>query len=68
MKYRIKNEYINIDNYSPFSSVNEISEEYKYTKFKLPIVNINNTIVPIHPDTMNDLNIDKSNIIYYIDI
>ena len=49
MKYRIKNEYINIDNYSPFSSVNEISEEYKYTKFKLPIVNINNTIVPIHP-------------------
>lgn len=68
MKYRIKNEYINIDNYSPFSSVNEISEEYKYTKFKLPIVNINNTIVPIHPDTMNDLNIDKSNIIYYIDV
>ena len=68
MKYRIKNEYINIDNYSPFSSVNEISEEYKYTKFKLPIVNINNTIVPIHPDTMNDLNIDINNIIYYIDV
>ena len=68
MKYRIRNEYINIDNYSPFSNVNEISEEYKYNKFTLPIVNINNSIVPIHPDTFKDLKINKKNILYYIDV
>ena len=68
MKYKIKNEYINIENYSPFSHINEVSNEYKYNKFKLPIVNINNSIVPIHPDTFSDLNLNKDNILYYIDV
>lgn len=66
MKYKIKNEYINIDNYSPFSYINEVSDIYKYDKFLLPIVIIDNSIVPIHPDTFNDLKINKSNILYYI--
>ena len=68
MKYKIKNEYINIDNYSPFSYINEVSDNYKYNKFFLPIVIINNSIVPIHPDTFNDLKINKNNILYYIDV
>lgn len=68
MRYKIKNEYINIDNYSPFSHINEVSEIYKYNNFLLPIVNINNTIVPIHPDTFSDLKISKNNILYYIEV
>lgn len=68
MKYKIKNEYINIDNYSPFSYINEVSDSYKYDKFLLPIVVIGNSIVPIHPDTFNDLKISKNNILYYIDV
>ena len=28
MKYKIKNEYINIDNYSPFSHINAVSNIY----------------------------------------
>ena len=68
MRYKIKKEYINIDNYSPFSHINEVSEIYKYNNFLLPIVNINNTIVPIHPDTFSDLKISKNNILYYIEV
>lgn len=68
MKYNIKNEYINIENYSPFSHINEVSTIYQKTPFMLPIVNINDSIVPIHPDTFNDLNIKKDNIIFYIKV
>ena len=68
MKYNIKNEYININNYSPFSHVNEVSKKYQKSKFKLPIVNIDNSIIPIHPDTFNDLKLDPSNILFYIDV
>ena len=68
MRYRIKNEYINIENYSPFSYVNEVSDEYKYTKFLLPIVIINNSVIPIHPDTFNDLKINRDKILYYIEV
>lgn len=66
MKYNIRNEYINIENYSPFSHVNEVSECYQKTPFYLPIVVIDNKIVPIHPDTLNDLKIDNSNILFKI--
>ena len=68
MKYQIKNEYINIDNYSPFSHINEVSNEYRKEKFKLPIVNINNNIIPIHPDTFKDLKLDNNSILFYIDV
>ena len=68
MKYQIKNEYINIDNYSPFSHINEVSKEYRKEKFKLPIININNSIIPIHPDTFKDLKLDNNNILFYIDV
>ena len=68
MRYRINNEYINISNYSPFSHINEVSDKYKYQKFSLPIVNINNTIVPVHPDTFTDLRLNKEDILFYIDV
>ena len=68
MKYRIKNEYINISNYSPFAHINEVSEKYKYKMFQLPIVIINNSIVPVHPDTFEDLKLNKKDILYYIDV
>lgn len=68
MKYQIKNEYINIDNYSPYSHINGVSDKYQNQVFKLPIVNINNSIVPIHPDTFNDLKVDIKNILFYVDV
>ena len=68
MKYNIKNEYINIDNYSPFCNVNEVSQEYRNKMFKIPIVYLNNNIFPIHPDTFNDLKLDKKSILFYIKV
>ncbi len=67
MKYKIKNEYINIDNYSPFWKVNEVSKNYRKKPFLLPIVAINNKIIPMHPDTLNDLNLDVK-ILFYIKV
>ncbi len=63
MKYNIHNEYINIDNYSPFWHVNEVSEEYQKTPFLLPIVNISEKSVPVHPDTFNDLLLNEKSIV-----
>lgn len=68
MKYKIKNEYINIDNYSPFCHINEVSDAYKYNKFLLPIVKVGDNVVPIHPDTFDDLKIAKENILYHIEV
>lgn len=68
MKYNIKNEYINIENYSPFSYINEVSECYQKTPFYLPIVAIDNKIVPIHPDTFNDLKIDDSKVLFRVQV
>ena len=68
MKYNIKNEYINISNYSPFSHINEVSKKYQKNPFMLPIVNIDNSIVPIHPDTFNDLKISIKRVLFYIKV
>ena len=57
------NEYINISNYSPFSHINEVSNEYQKKAFMLPFIKLQNEIVPIHPDTFDDLNLDVHNII-----
>lgn len=61
-KYDIQKEYINIDNYSPFCHINEVSKKYQKEPFWLPIIQVGDKKVPIHPDTFYDLNL-KSNII-----
>jgi len=38
MKYLVELEYINIDNYSPFSYINEMSEQYRYDRYLLPYI------------------------------
>lgn len=57
------NEYINISNYSPFSHINEVSNEYQNKAFMLPFIKIKDEIIPIHPDTFDDLNLDVNNIV-----
>ena len=68
MKYNINNEYINIDNYSPFSHVNEVSSIYRSDSFLLPIVNVNDSIVPVHPDTFSDLRLKEIQVLFYIKV
>lgn len=57
------NEYINISNYSPFSHINEVSIEYQKKAFMLPFIKKNGNILPVHPDTFSDLNIDRKDIV-----
>lgn len=58
-----KNEYININNYSPFSYINDVSIEYQKKSFMLPFIKKNNKKVPVHPDTFEDLNLNRKDII-----
>ncbi len=60
------NEYINISNYSPFSHINEVSPEYQKKSFMLPFIKIEDKILPVHPDTFDDLNLDVNDIAYEI--
>jgi|GEM_PF-6641944 len=57
------NEYVNISNYSPFSHINEVSTEYQKKAFMLPFIKLQNYIIPVHPDTFDDLNLDVKEII-----
>jgi len=63
MKYGVLREYINIEGYSPFCHVNEISPAYQKTPFMLPFVLRNGRVCPVHPDTFHDLGLDKSEIV-----
>lgn len=68
MKYNINKEYINIDSYSPFSHVNEVSKKYQKKAFMLPVVNVNESITFVHPDTFNDLKLSNKDILFYIKV
>jgi len=68
MKYSIELEYINIDNYSPFSHINEMSERYRYDKYLLPYILHEWKIIPVHPDTMSDLQIPDSQILFHKEV
>ncbi|EKE29534.1 MAG: hypothetical protein ACD_2C00153G0005 [uncultured bacterium (gcode 4)] len=64
MRYNIGLEYINIENYSPFCHINEMSLEYRYSPFQMPFILHQNIEVPVHPDTFEDLKLSKKDIIY----
>lgn len=63
MGYDVEKEYINVDKYSPFYFVNEISPQYQFSPFFLPIVSISNIGCPVHPDMFSDLSLKESDII-----
>ena len=65
MPYNVFNEYVNIDKYSPYSFVNEMTERYKFKPFDMPFVSTDNGTVPMHPDTMDDLEISLKEVVYY---
>ena len=56
--YDVSREYVNIDNYSPFSHINEVSPRYRKTPFALHFIHYCGEIVPVHPDTFEDLGLD----------
>ncbi len=58
-------EQINIENYSPLSRVNEVSKVYQHDAFLMPFVEINERIIPMHPDTLDDLHIPRDHITRY---
>jgi hypothetical protein len=59
-----KYEHINIDNYSPFCHINEVSFKYQKKSFNLYFIEKDGKKVPIHPDTFNDLKLDKKMIVF----
>ncbi len=59
MKFDIQKEYINIDHYSPFSHINEVSKEFQKLPFQLPFIFIHGEKRPVHPDTFNDLHLGE---------
>lgn len=63
MKYDVSKEYVNIDKYSPFSHVNEVSPEYQKSPFLLPFILRFSKKKPVHPNTLHDLNISHQEII-----
>ena len=58
-------EQINIKNYSPLSHINQISKTYQNDAFLLPFIEKNGKLVPIHPDTLDDLNISRKGVSKY---
>lgn len=58
-------EQINIQNYSPLSHINNISRAYQKDAFLLPWIEKNGVLVPIHPDTLDDLNISRKDVSRY---
>jgi len=58
-------EQINIENYSPFSHINEISKKYQFQPFNLPFARVRNNVIPIHPDTFEDLDMDEKSVEYF---
>jgi hypothetical protein len=62
-KYNIQKEYLNIENYSPFSHINEVSPKFRRSPFKMPFVFRSHESRPVHPDTFTDLNLNLIDII-----
>jgi len=58
-------EQINIENYSPLSRINNMSKEYQHEPFLLPFIKNKGRIIPIHPDTLDDLKISRVEVIKY---
>jgi hypothetical protein len=62
-KYNVKNEYINIEQYSPFCHINEVSPQYQTEPFDLLFIDRFSRIIPVHPDTFSDLGLTQSEIV-----
>lgn len=58
-------EHINIANYSPLSHVNNVSQCYQHDAYLLPFISDGNKEIPIHPDTLDDLNFNRKDVLYY---
>lgn len=58
-------EHINIANYSPLSHINNVSKCYQHDAYLLPFIIDGNKEIPIHPDTLDDLNIKRQDVLYY---
>lgn len=58
-------EHINIEKYSPLSHINNVSKCYQHDAYLLPYLLIDNEYIPIHPDTLDDLNISREEVKYY---
>ena len=63
--YNPLTEQINIENYSPLSYINNISKEYQHHPFLLPFIKYNDQIIPMHPDTLDDLHISRKDVYKY---
>lgn len=63
MKYDVTKEYVNIENYSPFSRVNEISPQFQKNPFQLPFIQIFDEERPVHPDMFHDLRLDPRSVV-----
>ena len=57
-------EHINIDNYSPLCHINEVSKKYQKEPYDLYFIKKDGKDIPIHPDTFEDLNLDKESIVF----
>ena len=68
--YNVNREYVNIENYSPFCRVNEVSPKYQRDPFRLPVVRTAVIFfpVPVHPDTFNDLQLNPVDIVEERDV
>lgn len=62
-KYNVKNEYVNIENYSPFCHINEVSSQYRKDPFEIVFIERSGKKTPMHPDTFYDLGLNESEII-----
>jgi len=58
-------EQVNIKNYSPLSHINYISKAYQNDAFLLPFIEKDGKLVPVHPDTLDDLNISRKDVFRY---
>lgn len=62
-KLDIETEHINIESYSPLWYVNDVSKEYQKGYYLMPFIEEGEEVIPIHPDTLTDLNIPRSKIV-----
>lgn len=62
-KFDVENEHENIEAYSPLWYVNDVSKEYQKGYYLLPFIDDKGKLIPIHPDTLNDLNIPRSKVV-----
>lgn len=62
-KFDILTEHINIESYSPLWYVNDVSKEYQKGYYLLPFIEDKGQVIPIHPDTLNDLGIKRNKIV-----